>query len=59
LTRCTFDPNTLVGVPMGMFHCPSCGCMVLAGMEHVPCDLSCDEADDNDRAAWDMAAGTE
>lgn len=55
MTRCTFDPAPLVGVPLGMFHCPSCGCMVLAGFEHGPCEQSCEQYDDDDRAAWDRA----
>lgn len=35
---CSYDPRPLAGQPIGMFHCPECGCMVLAGMEHPPCD---------------------
>ena len=31
---CTYDPSPLKGVPIGMFHCPECGEMVVAGMEH-------------------------
>lgn len=34
---CPYDPSALLGVPLGMFHCPSCGCMVVAGLEHGPC----------------------
>jgi hypothetical protein len=36
ISRCSFDPRTLKGLPMGMFHCPECGDMVLAGMKHGP-----------------------
>lgn len=32
--KCEFDPSSLVGVPLGMFHCPLCGEMVVAGMVH-------------------------
>lgn len=32
--RCTFDPSPLLGVPLGMFHCPECGEMVIAGLPH-------------------------
>lgn len=33
-TRCTYDPSGLIGVPLGMFHCPECGEVVIAGMPH-------------------------
>ena len=33
---CEFKPEELVNVPMGMFHCPECGEMVLAGYPHPP-----------------------
>lgn len=31
---CGFDPRTMAGQPIGMFHCPECGEMVIAGMAH-------------------------
>ena len=31
---CTYDPIPLLGAAIGMFHCPVCGEMVLAGMAH-------------------------
>lgn len=55
MTRCTFDPSPLIGVPLGMFHCPSCGCMVVAGIEHGACENGCEMQDDADRALWDQA----
>lgn len=30
-----WDPKQLAGAPLGMYHCPYCGEMVIAGMEHV------------------------
>ena len=33
---CDFDPRPLAGMPIGMFHCPACGEMVLAGVAHPP-----------------------
>lgn len=35
--RCPWpwDPQQLVGAPMGQYHCPYCGAMVMAGLEHV------------------------
>jgi hypothetical protein len=35
--RCPYDPEPLLGQPIGQLHCPSCGCMVIAGIEHGPC----------------------
>ena len=32
--KCPFDPELMVGVPMGQFHCQVCGEMVLAGLSH-------------------------
>lgn len=32
--KCTYDPRPLKGYPIGMFHCPMCGEMVLAGVSH-------------------------
>lgn len=32
--KCSYDPSPLIDVPLGMFHCPECGEMVIAGMAH-------------------------
>lgn len=32
--KCNYDPSQLKGVLIGMFHCPECGEMVLAGCPH-------------------------
>lgn len=37
--KCTFDPATYDGPAQGMFHCPECGEMVLAGLPHPDPDL--------------------
>lgn len=29
-----WEPQQLVGVPMGQYHCPFCGAMVIAGVPH-------------------------
>lgn len=44
--RCPWpwEPQQLVGVPMGQYHCPYCGAMVLAGVPHL------DYREDNDAA---------
>jgi hypothetical protein len=37
--RCLEKPELLLGQPLGMYHCPDCGSMVLAGLPHPPlCD---------------------
>ena len=33
-TDCTYDPRTANSAAQGMYHCPECGEMVLAGIEH-------------------------
>jgi hypothetical protein len=35
--RCPWpwEPQQLVGVPLGQYHCPFCGAMVIAGIPHV------------------------
>lgn len=35
--RCPWpwDPQRLAGAPLGQYHCPYCGAMVMAGIEHV------------------------
>jgi len=35
--QCPYDPTPLIGVPLGMFHCEVCGCMVVAGIPHGVC----------------------
>ncbi|HLF13223.1 MAG TPA: hypothetical protein VJA26_18640 [Gammaproteobacteria bacterium] len=32
--KCPHDPRALAGAPIGMYHCPECGEMVLAGLAH-------------------------
>ena len=33
---CPHDPRALAGKPIGMYHCPDCGDMVIAGLPHDP-----------------------
>ena len=33
--KCPFNPVIYLNKPIGMFHCPWCGEMVLAGVPHV------------------------
>lgn len=32
--NCEEKPENLIGQPIGMYHCPDCGAMVIAGMSH-------------------------
>lgn len=32
--QCPFEPEHMIGVPIGMFHCEVCGEMVVAGFPH-------------------------
>lgn len=34
--KCPYPSQYLIGVPLGMYHCPICGLMVVAGMHHGP-----------------------
>lgn len=47
--RCPWpwEPQQLKGAPMGQFHCPYCGAMCLAGVEHF------------DYTGWDEDQGPE
>jgi len=33
--KCPFNPIIYLNKPIGMFHCPWCGEMVLAGIPHI------------------------
>lgn len=41
MTACPERPELLVGQPIGQYHCPECGCMVIAGLKHGPHDDGC------------------
>jgi hypothetical protein len=32
--KCSHDPRQYKDMPIGMYHCPECGQMVVAGMKH-------------------------
>lgn len=38
--NCTEKPENVHG-PIGMYHCPDCGAMVLAGLPHPPLCKPC------------------
>lgn len=58
--KCPEDPKTLLGQPIGQFHCPFCGCMQIAGLEHMCDPESCllEDCDDCRRDAFRLQAGT-
>jgi predicted secreted protein len=44
--KCPFNPIIYLGSPMGQFHCPWCGEMVMGGMKHLDYgELDFDEED--------------
>lgn len=40
---CNEKPEDLAGLPLGMYHCPDCGAMVLAGQPHPPMCKLCND----------------
>jgi len=34
--NCAEKPEALAGQPLGQYHCPDCGAMVMAGIPHPP-----------------------
>lgn len=39
--RCNEKPELLVNVPLGMYHCPDCGAMIMAGLPHPTVCIKC------------------
>ena len=46
---CVEKPEELKGVPIGMYHCPDCGTMVIAGVPHPQICKQCLNKLINDR----------
>lgn len=46
--RCPWpwDPQQLNGAPIGQYHCPYCGAMVMAGMPHLDYGVMNNEPDE-------------
>lgn len=40
---CDEKPEELLGEPIGMYHCPDCGAMVVAGVPHPDLCKPCAE----------------
>lgn len=41
--NCAEKPEALAGAPLGQYHCPDCGAMVVAGLPHPPMCRRCIE----------------
>ncbi len=39
--NCQEKPELLKGAPIGMYHCPDCGAMIMAGIKHPPLCKRC------------------
>lgn len=48
---CKEHPETMVAVPIGMYHCPDCGAMVVAGIPHP---LVCDRCKNMKHPLFDL-----
>ena len=47
--NCSEKPELLLGAPIGMYHCPDCGTMLLAGVKHPwICKQCLNEKGEND-----------
>lgn len=51
--NCAEKPELLKGAPIGQYHCPDCGAMVLAGLPHP--DL-CQRCINRQHPAFDKGA---
>lgn len=38
---CSEKPEKLLGAPIGMYHCPECGAMLIAGLKHPKVCATC------------------
>lgn len=39
--NCQEKPEKLIGQPIGQYHCPDCGAMVMAGLPHPELCAQC------------------
>jgi len=42
-SNCAEKPEKLIGQPIGQYHCPDCGAMVMADVEHFKVCKKCSE----------------
>lgn len=38
---CNEKPEEKIGQPIGMYHCPECDTMLVAGVKHLPICIEC------------------
>lgn len=50
-SNCEEKPELLAGEPLGMYHCPDCGSMLLAGVPHPQICVPCSK---RERVGWDV-----
>lgn len=43
VANCAEKPELLKGAPIGMYHCPDCGAVVLAGIPHPALCKRCND----------------
>lgn len=55
---CKFDPSVYVNVPLGMFHCPLCFEMVLAGFAASAVNVTVGVQGERGDAGGDCESGT-
>ena len=41
--KCNEKPEIFKGAPIGQYHCPDCGAMVMAGLPHPDLCESCND----------------
>jgi uncharacterized protein YlaI len=49
--NCSEDPEKLINSGIGMYHCPDCGAMVLAGLPHP---WMCKDCIDRNKKGFDF-----
>jgi len=70
MSKCSYDPRIVEGHALGMYHCPECGEMVVAGIDHpdysAPMEIQedylevCDPGDPSvgiQSATWKITGG--
>lgn len=50
LPKCKEKPEKLKGMPIGQYHCPDCGAMLIAGLPHFKL---CKQCRDLEHPAYD------
>ncbi len=64
MIECKEKPELLLGKPIGMYHCPECGNMVIAGIVHGPiicnyCTRELEGTDTEKKILYETGRGAE